>query len=376
MKLQCHYFDSLACRSCSGLGEDVHVWRDSQFSALKKLFAHDLWLDPQWSSSVFGSRTKAKFSVAGTLHDPLLGRSTKDGSVVDLRSCQLHDPRIEKLTDELVSTIKEYRLTPYDIQTRKGELKHIILQVGDDDSLMIRFVLRSKEAISRLEKFVNIADSKFKVITANIQPEHSAVLEGDEEIVLSHERFLPVSIGDHPLLLGPRSFVQTNLEIAGKLYHSASQWLEHTEGRFLDLFCGIGGFSAHLTKPGREVVGVELSSEAIESASKAISGASFIAMDAWQFIASSKPFDVVVVNPPRRGLGEDICHRLNQLSPKHILYSSCNPLTLKRDLEVLNYKIDKIQAFEMFPMTEHWEVLCLLTLNQEQQQGRESQPDD
>ena len=365
MKLQCRYFDSLACRSCSGLGQDVEVWRENQFKALKKLLGFEVWLDPQWSSTIFGSRTKAKFSVAGSLSEPLLGRSTKDGSVVDLRQCQLHDPKIERLTSELISIIKEYNLWPYDIQSRKGELKHIIVQVGDDDSFMIRFVLRSKEALSRLEKFAKNAGPKFKVITANIQPENSAVLEGEEEIVLSQNRFLPVSIGDQKLLLGPKSFVQTNLEIAGKLYQSASKWLDQTEGRFLDLFCGVGGFAAHLAKPSREVVGVELSSEAIESATQAIAHASFIAMDAWEYIATSQPFDVVVVNPPRRGLGEDICHRLNQLAPRHILYSSCNPLTLKRDLEQLSYNVEKIQAFEMFPMTEHWEVLCLLTLNRE-----------
>jgi len=343
----------------------VEVWRENQFFALKKLLDFDVWLKPEWSSTVFGSRTKAKFSVAGSLSDPIIGRSTKDGSVVDLRQCQLHDPKIVGLTSELISIIKEYSLLPYDIQTKKGELKHIILQVGDDDSFMIRFVLRSKEAVSRLEKFARIAGPKFKVITANIQPEHSAVLEGEEEIVLSNNRFLPVSIGNQSLLLGPKSFVQTNLEIAGKLYQSASKWLDQTEGRFLDLFCGVGGFAAHLTKPSREVVGVELSSEAIESASTAITDASFIAMDAWEYVASSSPFDVVVVNPPRRGLGEDICQRLNQLAPNKILYSSCNPLTLKRDLENLNYDVEKIQAFEMFPMTEHWEVLCLLTLNRE-----------
>tara|TARA_R110000868_G_scaffold72133_5_gene210408 strand:+ start:1975 stop:3078 length:1104 start_codon:yes stop_codon:yes gene_type:complete len=367
MKLQCDYFDSLACRSCSGLALEPQSWREKQASTLKNLFIDENWLEPTWSSQIFGSRTKAKFSIGGTLETPIIGRTTKDGSVVDLSECQLHDARIVALAPELFKIIKEYRLVPYDIGAQKGELKHIIVQLGDNNTFMIRFIVRSKESIDRLKKFAaeNSSNSRFKVITANIQPEHKAVLEGDEEIVLSKEKFLPVTIGDHQLLLGPKSFSQTNLEIAGKLYQCAADWLSSQEGRVLDLFCGVGGFAAHLVSPSRQVVGVELSSEAIESATQAISGASFFAQDAWQFVESSEYFETIVVNPPRRGLGQEICQKLNQLSPKSILYSSCNPQTLKRDLDILNYKIDKIKAFEMFPMTEHWEVLCLLIPNQE-----------
>lgn len=365
MKLNCNYFNQSHCRSCTGLDHKVEVWREKMFGDLKQLLISDKWLEPLWSNTVFGSRTKAKFAVSGTVDQPVLGRSLRDGSVVDLRDCALHDLGLIKQVPQISEWITQYNLTPYDALTRTGELKFVIFQLGADDQLMVRFILRSKEALDRFKKLVDSLDlnTPYKVITANIQPEPKAILEGEHEIVLTPARYLPIKIGDASLLLGPKSFCQTNLYVAGELYQTAKKWLSGYSGRFLDLFCGIGGFAAHLVDGQREVVGVELSLEAIEAAKQSVPGATFYALDAWKYIAESKAFDVVVVNPPRRGLGSEICGRLNQMKPKYILYSSCNPKTLNSDLESLDYKIDKIKAFEMFPMTEHWEVLTLLSLN-------------
>src|SRR5690606_18057339 len=170
-----------------------------------------------------------------------------------------------------------------------------------------------------------------------------------------------LQVGDVQLSLTTQSFFQTNPYIAGKLYQSAKEWLHGLGGRLLDLFCGVGGFAAHLVDETREVVGVELSATAVSAAKHAIKNATFVAADAWEYVKQVEPFDIVVVNPPRRGLGGQVCQRLRELAPHTILYSSCNPLTLKKDVEELGYQIEKIKAFEMFPLTEHWEVLALLT---------------
>ncbi len=367
MKLNCLYFDSGACRSCSGLSSTPEQWRHDQYARLTALLGSKNWLAPIWSSSIFGSRDKAKFAVGGSVEAPILGRSLADGQVVELSQCQLHSQKLRQHIAAILEWITRYRLTPYDALNRHGELKYVLLQGGAGNTLMLRFVLRSREALDRLKKLVaqEIDQNIFVVVSANIQPEPKAILEGQEEIILSAQEFLPVKLGQVKLALTAQSFFQTNPEMAGQLYQSARAWLHGRSGRLLDLFCGVGGFAAHLIAPQREVIGVELSGQAVAAATHSIPGARFVAADAWQYIQNVEPFDIVVVNPPRRGLGPQICQRLRELAPATILYSSCNPLTLKRDLELLGYDVEKIQAFEMFPLSEHWEVLVLLTRPQE-----------
>lgn len=362
MKLNCSYFDNNSCRSCEGLEIGPVLWREQMRGQLESNLVGP-WLEPFWSPKIFGSRTKAKFVVAQTSENPILGRVNHDGEVLELSGCQLHHHSIRDRLDLIKNWITKYNLTPYDIKARKGELKYVILQLIKNDQLMLRFVMRSKESLDRLQKLV--ASEKwqdhFGLISVNLQPEAKAVLEGDVEIVLTGEEFLPVKIGEVELYLGTKSFVQTNLEVASALYLEAKEWLKNSKGRVLDLFCGVGGFALHLSHPLRQVVGVELSKEAIMAAKKVDSDVEFVAGDAWDYLKKVDAFDVIVVNPPRRGLGSDICQRLNELAPSQILYSSCNPETLKSDLEMLNYKVEKLKAFEMFPMTKHWEVLCLLS---------------
>ena len=134
-----------------------------------------------------------------------------------------------------------------------------------------------------------------------------------------------------------------------------------------DLYCGVGGFALHLARADRDVVGVELSGAAVEaarlSASEAGVSARFIAADATTWMASqpSAP-DLVVVNPPRRGIGPDLAGWLEQSGVRHVLYSSCNPTTLSRDLAAMpSLRPVRARVFDMFPQTGHQEVLVLAT---------------
>lgn len=362
MKLNCLYFENNQCQSCKGLGTSLALWREQEHQRLEAILPAK-WSEAFWSPQAFGSRTKAKLAVAGPVNAPIVGRMTSEGVVVELSQCSLHHQKIRESLDLIKGWITKYNLVPYDVASKRGELKYIILQMGDREQLMLRFVMRSMEAFERVKKLAEeeCAKERFSVISMNIQPKASAIIEGPEELIVSQEKYLPITMGEAQLLLGPKSFVQTNQQVASALYLEARRWLKNRPGRVLDLFCGVGGFAAHLLEREREVVGIEISTEAITAAKLAIPQATFHAMDAWEYLKSDNAFDIVVVNPPRRGLGEDICQRLNDLNAKTLLYSSCNPETLKTDLALLNYKIEKIKAFEMFPLTEHWEVLCLLT---------------
>ncbi|KKO47531.1 23S rRNA methyltransferase, partial [Arsukibacterium sp. MJ3] len=134
-----------------------------------------------------------------------------------------------------------------------------------------------------------------------------------------------------------------------------------------DLFCGVGGFGLHLVRPGQKLVGIEIAPAAIASATRSaaamgLANVSFQALDASAFAnAAANAPDLLVVNPPRRGLGAALCHDIERLAPAWLMYSSCNAQTLAQDLAQLpGYQLLKVQLFDMFAHSSHYEVLTLL----------------
>jgi len=267
-----------------------------------------------------------------------------------------------------------YDIIPYDLLTKKGELKYLLITYSQStNELILRFVLRSKESLDRLRKLAIVLieqHSLVKVVTANIQPVHQAILEGEEEIVLTNRDYITHNFGTVVLYQGPRSFFQTNSAMAQSLYEKFQKELSKLGvNTLLDLYCGVGAFSFYAKKFCIKVVGIEISKEAIGYANKARetnlgSDIVFSALDADAFLQNnSQRFDAIVVNPPRRGLNDQIITQLIKLSPNYIFYSSCNAETLERDWQKLknDYEIKSLQLFDMFPFTSHFETLTVLS---------------
>ncbi|MDN5745784.1 MAG: methyltransferase domain-containing protein [Nocardioidaceae bacterium] len=199
------------------------------------------------------------------------------------------------------------------------------------------------------------------------------MLEGDHEIVLTDQTNLPMRLQHHPdtvtLHLGPRSFFQTNTPVATRLYDLARTWVaDLAPGRVVDLYCGVGGFALHIAAPGREVTGIEISADAVAAAERARHEAAlpgrvdFVVGDATApEHARLLHADLVVLNPPRRGLGTTLADRLEASGASHLLYSSCDPASLARDVARLrSYVPVRARLLDMFPQTPHAEVLMLL----------------
>ncbi|HET20223.1 MAG TPA: methyltransferase domain-containing protein, partial [Chromatiales bacterium] len=196
-----------------------------------------------------------------------------------------------------------------------------------------------------------------------------AILEGEEEIVLTERQSLTMWLNGLPLHLRPRSFFQTNSHVAARLYASARDWVEEIgpEGMW-DLFCGVGGFALHCAPHVRgTVTGIEVSQEAIESARQSaaelgLANILFRALDASDFaLGQSEVPELVLVNPPRRGIGADLCAFLDASPARWLLYSSCNPASLAQDLARLpSFEPVRARLFDIFPHTAHSEVLVLL----------------
>jgi 23S rRNA (uracil747-C5)-methyltransferase len=367
-RLRCHHFDALECRSCSLLELPRARQLTDKEAHARSLVDSPVWL-PMVAGADAGFRNKAKMVVGGTIEAPTLGILDRDLAGVDLRDCGLHSPGLTSALDRIGEWIRAAALTPYDVRARAGELKHVLLTESPDGELMLRLVLRSTAHEARIRSrlpALREAVPALRVVTLNIQPEHKAVLEGEREIVLTPSSTLPMRLSTGVTLqLGPKSFFQTNTFVAEALYDQARTWVAGLPGvrTVWDLYCGVGGFALHLAGPDRVAVGVEVSDEAIRSATNAqVAGTVFVAADAtrWALEQDAAP-DLVVVNPPRRGIGADLAGWLEASGVRHVVYSSCNAESLARDLALMpSLRPVEARVLDMFPHTSHYEVIVRL----------------
>ncbi|WP_308409939.1 methyltransferase domain-containing protein [Brevibacterium paucivorans] len=339
-----------------------------------------------------GFRIKVKMVVAGTAEHPTLGILDDDGAGIDLTDCPLYPESIHTVIRTLPWLIKRAQIPPYNVRKRRGQLKHVIVTAGDDNRVMLRFVLASRSALLRIQEhlpaFMDACEGvEVFSASANINPIHTAIIEGEEEIGLHGPQWLPVTQGRVQLKVRPQSFVQTNTVVASGLYEQVREWVSAAEvaassnGPHLtvwDLFCGVGGFALHVAGPGRQVTGVEVAPAAVESARDVARelahgaernaageddlGLNFICADAAQWARQQTQVpDVLIVNPPRRGMGEDMAGWVEQSGIPNVIYSSCNPRTLAADLKIMpGYKIEQARFLDMFPHTSHAEVVVRL----------------
>lgn len=376
--MKCHYFLQKHCLSCDLLSRDYLSSMASKEQNLSRLF-------PDYTSTMKasvgcergteGTRNKAKLAVALISGEIEFGFYDNNMQFKQLENCPLHAPAINAVLVVLKKQLSAHKIIPYDLFLKKGELKYLLITYSESaNELLLRFVLRSTESLNRLKKLTAdlVADNPIiKVITANIQSTHQAILEGDEEIVLTENDCITHHFDQYSLFQGPRSFFQTNSAMALKLYQQFQKELSilpvHS---FLDLYCGVGAFSFFAEKYCSKVVGIEISDAAIFYANKAReknnSTANFSAMDVEVFLRNQQAanFDVIMVNPPRRGLNDSIIAHLMRLAPRYLFYSSCNAETLHRDILQLDaqYQIQSLQIFDMFPFTSHFETLAVLEL--------------
>lgn len=372
----CHYFNQGLCQSCDQLLVPYHQQVANKQHRLQQYLSHlpvQQYLSPVTGKTV-AFRNKAKMVALGAAHQPKLGLIGRDGTEVSLCDCPLYPKEMQHLLHRLELFIQQAGIPPYKIEKMKGELKFILLTRSEiNGEYLLRFVLKSHLVIARIERELPHLLKEFpqiKVVSVNIQPVHMARLEGDEEIFLTESTKLAESFNGIPLYIRPKSFFQTNAGVAATLYQTAKEWVFDKKPQHIwDLFCGVGGFGLHCAAKNIQVTGIEIEPEAIECAkisAKALGldHIRFTALDSTDFAkgqdAQTVP-DVIIVNPPRRGIGKALCQSLSTFAPQTMIYSSCNPDTLAKDLACIEgYQISKVQLFDMFPHSSHFEVLVML----------------
>ena len=372
--MHCALYDAGRCRSCQWIEQPVAEQLTAKMNDLRRLLGDAAV--KEWRAPVSGPelafRNKAKMVVSGSVEKPLLGMLHRDGSPEDLTDCPLYPASFQAVFAALKPFIARAGLTPYNVARKRGELKYLLLTESQlDGGLMLRFVLRSVSKLEQLRAALPWLQQQLpqlKVISVNIQPVHMAIMEGEQEIALTEQRALEEQFNGVPLYIRPQSFFQTNPVVAAALYASARDWVRALPVKHMwDLFCGVGGFGLHCATPDIKLTGIEIAPEAIASARQSagklgLTDIHFQALDSTQFATDQQDIpDLVLVNPPRRGIGQALCYYLNGVAPEYIIYSSCNAQTMARDISSLSgYRVERVQLFDMFPHTAHYEVLTLL----------------
>jgi len=322
-------------------------------------------------------RTTARLAIAGKHSDPYLGiyrRATHD--VFDLQECPIHHTLVNRVVEVVRSGIKKLRVPIYNPRSKMGLLRYLVVRVSEDEQkVMVVLVTaqRSYNEIHHLAKFIRQQMPEIEVVAQNVNNSEGNVIMGATDHFLTPKQHLTEKIGDVSLMLSPRSFFQVNRDGAKLIYGKVLEWVA-LSGRetVLDLYCGIGGISLTLAPHAARVIGVEYVEAAVADARKnarlnGMNNCRFEAGDAAELLEEiaeeGERIDVVVLNPPRKGCDEQVLKRVTALSPQRLIYVSCSPQSLARDLNILKtlgYSCREIQPVDMFPQTMHVENVVRL----------------
>lgn len=322
-------------------------------------------------------RTTVRLTIAGKYSEPYIGifrRSSHD--VIDLRDCPIHHPLVNRVVEVVRRGITRLRVPVYNPRSRMGLLRYLVVRVSEEEQkAMVVFVTskRSFNEIHHLAKHVREQLPEVEVVSQNVNNSEGNVIMGSTDHFLTPKHHLTERIGEVSLMISPRSFLQVNRDGACLIYDRVAQWAQLT-GRetVLDLYCGIGGIALTLARRAGRVIGVEVVEAAVEDARKnarmnGIANCTFEAGDVAEQLEDlaeeGQRVDVVVLNPPRKGCEESVLRRVAALGPRTLIYVSCSPQTLARDLNLLKslgYICKEVQPVDMFPQTMHVENIARL----------------
>ena len=325
-------------------------------------------------------RNKAQYPV-GIDKDgkPIMGVfANRTHEIIPIHKCYIQNEEAERLAKFVFDFMVKNNISIYDEKKGTGLIRHIVTKIGiKTDEIMCIIVINGNE-IPNEKELVSEIISNFKnvrTIVKNINTKNTNVILGRENINLYGNGYITDKLGDFVFKISPLSFYQVNPIQAEKLYNIGVESAGITNNDIVfDLYCGIGTISLFMAKYAKKVYGIEIVEEAIEAAKE---NAKMNYIENTEFLAGDVEIvldnlinkneivpDIVMVDPPRRGLDNRSVENILKIKPKKLVYISCNPATLIRDLAKLEkfYEIKKIKPVDMFPFTSHVEccsVICL-----------------
>lgn len=366
----CAHYDRGHCRSCSWIERDYGEQLLAKEAAIRAGLGGRVRLETAFASVPQGFRNRAKMSVTGTSAAPIIGLTGESelDQGRELLDCPIHHPRLNELITALPAWIARQGIAPYQIQARVGELKGLIAFYSPGSREMyLRLILRSESAIPAIRAGLAELSLEFPdlvCISVNLQPIPHAILEGPQEIVLTQRKSIHHRVGHLALKLAPQAFVQTNVDVATELYATSARWIaERPDSRMMELYCGQGAFSFFAAPHVSAALGIEINADAVATAQATarelgFQHIEFRTADATRVgheINGFRP-DLILVNPPRRGVGADGVKLILESGVERVIYSSCSIESLARDAASLqgNYRIQRARLFDLFPHTAHF----------------------
>lgn len=324
-------------------------------------------------------RNKAQIPFGMNGEVPVAGfYKTKSHAIVDTERCLIQTDEADAILAGLKPKLWALGLQPYDEQTKQGQLRHVVVRKARaTDEVMVVLVTKKRKfpqkdaVVSAIRELI----PNVKSIMQNVNPNNTNVIFGDETLNLWGADTIEDHIGDVRFEISARSFYQVNPIQTEVLYKQALDYAALTgEETVIDAYCGIGTISLFLAKNAKHVMGVEIVPQAIADAKRnaALNGFDNTYFEAGpaeevipRWFKEGKEADVLMVDPPRKGCDNALLETILSQRPKRIVYVSCNPATLARDLRVLEdggYKTKEVQPVDMFPHTAHCEAVAWLEL--------------
>ena len=329
-------------------------------------------------------RNKAQFPVGEQNGVPYTGfYRSRSHDIVRADKCFIVKEIANDIAKCICNWMEKFKIPAYDENKKTGLIRHIYIRTGEISKEVQVCLITARNKIPNIEDLIDNLTKSFEQITSivqNINKRTDNVILGDKTITLWGDDYLQDTLCSNVFKLSPHAFYQVNHAQTEKLYGFALEYANLTgKENVIDLYCGAGTITLALAAHAKNVIGVEIVPEAIENAKtnakiNGIENTEFICADAGQAALmlaqrGTKP-DVIVVDPPRKGLNEQAIEAILQMNPEKIVYISCDPATLARDCKLLcndNYKIEKVMAVDLFPRTYHVETVCLLSKLQTKQ---------
>ena len=375
------------CGGCSlrhlDYAAELRAKQESVLDAFRRIGGLEVpVLDILPSPDVDRYRNKVQFPVGVDKNGaPCIGfYAGRTHRIVPCPDCKLQPSVLNEIGNALCAFFAQQGIRPYDEQSGKGLVRHIFLRRGAHSGQIMVCLVCTRAKLPHAEQLCTALREQFPAISTillNVNAKNTNVILGGENHILYGPGYIEDTLCGVPVRLGPLSFYQVNTLAAERLYGVAAQYAQLTpDDALLDLYCGMGTIGLSMADQCRELIGVEIVPEAIESAKanaarmgKAVAAKSrFFCADAGQaatqLAAEGLHPDIVMLDPPRKGCDEATLSAVVRMAPRRVVYVSCNPATAARDaawLEQNGYHAEKVQPVDLFPRTKHVETVALLS---------------
>lgn len=324
-------------------------------------------------------RNKVQAAFALDRHSNIISGVYQSSShkIVPVTVCMTEDEKADEIIGTIRRLLKNFKLRPYNEDTGRGFLRHVLVKRGFKSGQIMVVLVTGTRDFPKKKDFVATLlkiHPEITTVVQNVNNQKTSMVLGNRSEVLFGDGYITEQLGDFSFRISPKAFYQINPIQTEVLYNTTLEFAGLTgKETVVDAYCGTGTIGIFASPKAKKVVGVELNPDAVKDARvnaklNSAENTEFYNADAGEFLAdaaaSNEKYDVVIMDPPRSGSTVKFLKSVVKLAPKTVVYVSCNPETLARDLMFLvrnGYKVKKIQPVDMFPHTNHVECVCTLS---------------